>query len=160
MIALIAAMGRNRVIGHQGKIPWRLPADMQHFKRTTMGKPILMGRKTWESLPGVLPGRRNIVMTRNRDYVAEGADIVSGIEAAMAITPEASELMVIGGQQLYEQILPSANTLYLTEIDADFEGDAWFPEFDPDSWVVASEQQCEPDERNPYRYCFKTYRRL
>lgn len=160
MVSLIAAMGRNRVIGHQGGIPWRLPADMQHFKRTTMGKPILMGRKTWESLPGVLPGRRNIVMTRNQGYVAQGAEVVSGIERAIEITPEVSELMIMGGQQLYQQFLPIANTIYLTEIDADFEGDAYFPEFAPDEWEITTEQRCEPDERNNYSYSFKTYRRL
>jgi len=133
-ISLIAAMAANRVIGIDNTLPWRLPADLQHFKRLTLGHHILMGRKTWESLPGKLPGRPHVVVTRDSGYRAEGAQIAHSLEEALAICGGDDEIFFIGGETLYRQALALADRLYLTEIRRDFAGDARFPEFDRSVW--------------------------
>ena len=158
-IALIAALDRNGLIGRDNALPWQLPADLQHFKTLTLGKPILMGRLTWESLGRPLPGRHNIVLTRDPDYRAEGATVVDSIEAALAAAGEAEEVMVIGGGAFYRAMLPRAARLYLTRIDAEFEGDAWFPEIDLDEWHETAREAHAPDERNPHPYAFVTLER-
>jgi len=158
-LALIAALDRNGLIGRDNALPWHLPADLQHFKRTTLGKPIVMGRKTWESLGRPLPGRHNIVLTRDPGYRAEGATVVTSIDAALAAAGDADEVMVIGGAALYATLLPRADRLYLTRIDAAFEGDAWFPEVAPDEWREVAREVHAPDERNPYPYTFVTLER-
>jgi dihydrofolate reductase len=158
-IALIAALDRNGLIGRDNALPWQLPADLQHFKRTTMGKPILMGRKTWESLGRPLPGRHNIVLTRDPAYRAEGATVVDSIDAALAAAGDAEEVMVIGGSAFYRAMLPQATRLYLTRIDAEFEGDAWFPEIDARDWQETARESHAPDERNPHPYAFVTLER-
>jgi dihydrofolate reductase len=151
-ISLIGAMDRNRVIGRDNKIPWRLPAEMKWFKATTMGKPILMGRKTYESIGRPLVGRHNIVLTRKGDYEAEGCTVVHSIEEARTAAGEENELMVIGGAYLYAQMLPLADCLYLTFIEADIEGDTYFPEFRLADWRIVQEAFFTADSQNPYDY--------
>jgi dihydrofolate reductase len=133
-ISLIAAMAANRVIGIDNTLPWRLPADLQHFKRLTLGHHILMGRKTYESLGRPLPGRTMIVITRNRDFAAAGCLVAGSPEEAIAACASDDEIFFIGGADLYRQALPLADRLYLTEIQRDIAGDAWFPEFDHNVW--------------------------
>ena len=140
-------------------MPWHLPADLQFFKTTTMGKPIIMGRKTWESLGRVLPGRRHIVVTRNRGYTGEGVEIVHSTNTALEQTSSVDEAVVIGGAFLYKETLPLTDRLYLTEIDADFEGDTFFPEWDKDEWDVVSTESHPADEKNPFPYRFVMYDR-
>ncbi|MCZ6559577.1 MAG: type 3 dihydrofolate reductase, partial [Gammaproteobacteria bacterium] len=133
-ISLILAMGRNRVIGRDNQLPWHLPADLAHFKATTMGKPILMGRKTWESIGKALPGRKNIVLTGQAGYTTDGATVVNSIDEAIAACESAEELMVIGGAGVYQAFLPRAQKIYLTQIDNDIEGDTFFPQLDEQEW--------------------------
>ncbi len=143
-------MARNRVIGRNNSLPWRLPADLQHFKRVTMGKPIVMGRKTWESLPGLLPNRRHIVVTRQSDYQAEGAETAPDLQQAIELAGNVDEVMIVGGAMLYKIALPIANQLYMTRVDADIEGDASFPEFDLSLWQEVSRDPYPADEKNRY----------
>ena len=152
-------MDRNRLIGCENRLPWHLPADLQHFKRITMGKPILMGRKTWESLGRPLPGRLNIAISRNTTYEAEGAVVVSSLDEAVEAAGEAEEIMIIGGANLYQQALSRVNRLYLTRVDAAFEGDAWFPKINEDEWELSVVESHEPDDANAYPYRFETYDR-
>jgi dihydrofolate reductase len=133
-LTLIAAVALNGVIGRDGGMPWHLPEDLKHFKRTTLGHPVVMGRRTWESLGKALPGRRNIVVTRNRAFAAPGADVVDSLEAALARCAGEADVFVIGGGELYKAALPLATAIELTEIQRDFEGDARFPAFDRAKW--------------------------
>jgi dihydrofolate reductase len=154
-ISLVVAMAANRVIGRDNGLPWHLPADLQHFKRITMGKPILMGRRTWESIGRPLPGRTSIVISRDAGYAAPGCIVVHSIDAALQAAAECGdEAMVIGGAEFYRQVLPRADTLYLTRIHADFEGDTFFPELDDSEWREVEHSDREPDVKNPYRYSF------
>ncbi|WP_299004967.1 type 3 dihydrofolate reductase [uncultured Shewanella sp.] len=137
-IAMIAAMANNRVIGKDNQMPWHLPEDLRHFKAITMNKPIVMGRKTFESIGRPLPGRHNIVITRQTDFTATGITVVDSIEAAIESAKECDELMIIGGGQLYSAVLPKADSLYLTEINLEVEGDTFFPHWDDGSWVEVS----------------------
>ena len=159
-LSIIAAMARDRVIGRDNRLPWRLPADLQHFKRITMGKPMIMGRKTWESLPGLLPGRRHIVVTRDPDYQAEGAEVAHSLDQAMARARDVEEIMLVGGANLYAQAMALASRLYLTEIDTEVEGDAWFPEFDPAGWREVSREAHPEDEQNSCSCTFRVLDRL
>ena len=154
-ISLILAMGRNRAIGRDNKLPWHLPADLAHFKATTMGKPILMGRKTWESIGKALPGRLNIVLTGQAGYHADGATVVSSIDDAISVCGSADELMVIGGAGVYQAVLPSAQKIYLTLIDEDFDGDTFFPELDEQQWHEESREDYRADDNNPHDYSFR-----
>ena len=134
---LIYARSRNQVIGQQGGLPWHLPEDLAHFKRTTLGQPVIMGRITWESLPAAfrpLPGRTNVVVSRQLDYVASGAQVVASLQAAIDLFPADQVVWLIGGAQLYAQAMPMASRLVVTDIDADFEGDAFAPEINPAIW--------------------------
>ncbi len=150
-IALIAAMTDDRVIGIENRLPWKLPADMKWFRQHTLGKPIVMGRKTFESFGSKpLPERLNIVITRDRNYRAEGAVVVHDIDEALAAAGDAEEVMIIGGASFYEQMLPRADRLYLTFVHADVKGDAWFPEFDRSQWREVFREDHEADEKNPY----------
>ncbi len=153
-ISLIAALAANRVIGIDNRLPWRLPADLQHFKRLTLGHPMVMGRKTWESLPGKLPGRPHVVISRDPAYRTEGAQVVNSLEAALAACGSDDEVFFIGGENLYRQALAFADRLYLTEIQQDYAGDAWFPEFDRVVWREISR---EPHESDGLAYHFVTY---
>lgn len=159
-ISLIAAMAKNRVIGINNTLPWHLPADFRHFKRVTMGKPILMGRKTYESIGHPLPGRTNIVITGNSDYRAEGCEVVNSINEALSLTSDEAEVMVIGGASFYQQTLPIAQRIYLTIIHHEFEGDAHFVEFDDSEWHEVERIDFDPDEQNRYPYSFITLKRV
>lgn len=159
IISLIAAMDKNRVIGQNGRLPWRLPADMQYFVMMTTGKPVIMGRKTYESLkPKYKPlrDRTNIILTHTHNYDAPGCIVVHTIEAALAAAGDVDEVMVIGGANTYEQFLTRADRLYLTIIDAEFAGDATFPPYDHSAWTITAREAHEPDEKNPYPYEFLT----
>ncbi|MBB1293200.1 MULTISPECIES: type 3 dihydrofolate reductase [unclassified Pseudoalteromonas] len=156
-ISMIAAMAKNRVIGQDNDMPWHLPADLQHFKAVTMNKPVIMGRKTFESIGRPLPGRRNIVISRNTDYTAVGVDVVTSPEAAISLLCESDEVMVIGGGNIYQQFLKSADTLYLTFIDLDVVGDTQFPDYEQSAnWQVVEELYNQPDDKNIYGYKFVT----
>ena len=156
-ISLIAGMGKNRVIGYQNQLPWHLPADMKWFKQNTLGKPIVMGRKTWESLRKPLPGRRNIVVTHQKAYQAPGCEVASSLEHAIEIASSAEEIVVMGGAELYRQALPQAHKLYLTFIDHTFTGDAYFPKWNRADWRVVFEEFHKADENNLYPYRFVIY---
>ena len=154
IISIITAMARNGVIGRDNSLPWHLPADLQHFKSLTLGKPILMGRNTWESLPGLLLGRRHIVVTRNEGYLAPGAEVVHSVEEALAAVAGEPEIMIVGGSHFYAEMLPRADRLYLTLVDADVEGDVRFPEIDWQEWHEVARQDHSADEKNAYDYTF------
>ena len=154
IISLIAAMANNRVIGKNNQMPWHLPADLGHFKAVTLGKPVIMGRKTYESIGRPLPGRRNIVISRNSDYKVEGCDTAISLEEAMELVNEVEELMIIGGGHLYSQAIPLADRLYLTFIDLNVDGDTLFPEFEHLNLTEVKREKHLKDEKNPYDYQF------
>jgi dihydrofolate reductase len=154
IISLIAAMGKDRVIGIDNRLPWRLPADMKHFRALTMGKPVLMGRKTFASIGKPLPGRINIVVTQDRHFLPAGAHVANSIEAALASAENAEEIMVIGGASFYAQLLPRAQRLYLTQIHHAFPGDAFFPTWEAVEWREIQREDHESDNNNPYSYSF------
>lgn len=163
-LALIAAMARNRVIGRQNTLPWRLPADMRRFRELTTGHPLLMGRRTFESLGRPLPLRSNIVMTSDRSFAPEGCLVAHSLEQALAIAAthvpaDSPEIFVIGGENLYAQTLPTADRLYLTQVEAQIDGDAWFPEFEWEAWQVLARETRTADEKNPYDCVFLTLER-
>ena len=158
MLSLIAAMDKNRLIGNNNQLPWHLPADLQYFKSVTMSKPILMGRKTYDSIGRPLPGRQNIVMTR-ADVAIEGVTVVNSLQEAIAAAGDADEIMVIGGSSIYELVLPEVERMYLSFVDGAFEGDAWFPEFDETDWQMLEEKKQAADEKNDYACRFVTYQR-
>jgi dihydrofolate reductase len=157
LISLIVAMDANRLIGAGNALPWRLPGDMKRFKGITLGKPVVMGRKTYESIPAQfrpLAGRHNIIVTRNQDYQAEGCTVVHSVAEALAAAGDVPEIMIGGGAQLYRALLPQANRLYLTLIDSTFEGDTYFPPLDFGQWRQLSSEEHPPDEHNPFGYRF------
>lgn len=158
IISFIAALANNRVIGKDNELLWRIPEDFKHFKARTVGKPIVMGRKTFESLGRPLPDRHNIVITRNADYRAEGVTVVPTPDAALAAAGDVDEVMIIGGAQIYEQFLPRANRLYLTWVDVYPEGDALFPECGNAEWVE-TERRCVAAKDDLPAYCFVDYER-
>ena len=145
-------MARNRVIGRDNRLPWRLPADLAYFKRVTMGHPVIMGRRTWESIGRPLPGRKNIVVTRNRDYSAPGATVVGSLEDAWRAAGEVEEACVIGGTSLFAEALPHADRIHLTEVEAEVEGDTYFPPFDRSQWVEREVARQARDERHEYPF--------
>ena len=159
-ISIIVAMGANRVIGHDNRLPWHLPADLKHFRQITMGKPLLMGRRTWESIGRPLPGRISIVITRDGGYEAEGCIVVHSVDAALRAAQGHDELMVIGGEQLYRQLLPQADTLYVTLVDGEFPGDAFFPELDQSEWREVERRDHAPDEKNAQTCSFLRLERV
>ncbi len=152
-ISLIWAQDENRLIGNKNKLPWRLPADLAWFKECTMGKPILMGRKTFESIGKPLPGRQNIVLTR-QDLQIEGCTVVHSLEQAKEAAGDAAEIMVIGGAEIYAQTLPFADKLYYTQIHHAFKGDAWFLELQMKKWEMLHREAHTADEKNPYDHTF------
>ncbi|MBB5019832.1 dihydrofolate reductase [Chitinivorax tropicus] len=155
IVSLIAAMARNRVIGIENRLPWHLPEDLQYFKRITMGKPVIMGRKTYESIGRPLPGRRNIVVTRSLEWAADGVHIAHSIDEALRLAGEIEEIFVIGGAELYQQAMPFAQRLYLTEVDLTPPGDAHFPPL-PDSWIEHT-RDAHPDQGRGFGYAFVRY---
>ncbi len=158
-ISIIVAMAENRVIGRQGGLPWHLPADLAHFKSLTMGRPMIMGRRTWESLPGLLPGRMHIIVTRCKDYKADGCIVVHSPEQALAVVGEASEAMVIGGAALYEEMLPQAHRIYLTLVHTKASGDVRFPSFDLSDWIELERCDHPPDDRHSHAFSFIVLKR-
>jgi len=158
-LSLIVAMDDNRLIGSNNDLPWQMPADLAYFKRTTMGKPIVMGRKTFTSIGRPLPGRRNIVITRNSGFSAPGCEIANGIQAAMSLCSDVEEVMLIGGASLYQQTIDQATRLYVTRIHHSFDGDTWFPEIDPGLWKEESREDHNADHSNPYAYSFMKFSR-
>jgi dihydrofolate reductase len=165
-VSLIVAMAKNRVIGVNNQLPWHLPADLKHFKTTTMAKPIVMGRKTWESIGRPLPGRSNIVISRQPGYVAEGAAVVDDLAGALALARREAELagldevFVIGGETIYRQALPEVARMYVTEVDVSPEGDAWFPEIELNQWAEVV-RECYPvTEDGKPAHCFLTLQRI
>ena len=156
-LAIISAVASNGVIGIDNKLPWHLPEDLKHFKALTMGSPMLMGRKTFESLPGLLPGRRHLVISRNAQWQAAGAECFDSIASALAACADVATVFVIGGGEIYRQALAQADVLYLTEVALQPEGDAYFPDVDPQDWT---EQAREPGVgANGIGYAFVTYTR-
>ena len=158
-IALLAAMAQNRVIGINNTLPWRCPEDLKRFKALTMGHHIIMGRKTFESIGKPLPGRATVVVTRNRGLQIEGCKVVHGLDEAIAACAGDEEIFIVGGAELYAQALPLADTLYLTEIRQDFEGDAHFPDYDQAQWREAAREHGVQETPQPLEYDFVVYRR-
>ena len=154
MISIIVAYSKNYVIGKNNQLPWHVPADLKHFKAITMGKPIVMGRKTAESIGKPLPGRRNIIISQG-DKIFEGCEVFSSLQALK----NEAEIMIIGGANLFSQLLSCAEKMYVTEIDAQIDGDAFFPEINNVEWEIISEEMHLPDEKNQYLYKFKTLQR-
>lgn len=165
-LAIIVAQSQNRVIGRANGLPWHLPKDLQYFKRVTLGKPIIMGRKTFESIGRALPGRVNIVVSRNRQYTAPGVvhalTLEAAIEVAQGVCAQSSvaEVMIIGGAQIYSQALEMADVLYVTSVQADIEGDAHFPEINHSLYRQTYKEDHGADEQNPYPYSFITYQKI
>lgn len=165
LLSIIVAQSQNRVIGRGNKLPWYLPEDLKYFKRITQGKPIVMGRKTYESIGRPLPGRTNIVISRNPDYTQPGTRVVGSLEAALelaeqqALVDGSEELLVIGGAEIYAQALVLADRLYITQVHAEIEGDAFFPEIDPQDWETVLRQDFSAEGSNPYDYSFLVYQR-
>ena len=155
LISMIAAMDKNRLIGSGPDIPWQMPADRRHFRDMTVGKPVVMGRKTFETLKRPLGKRRNIILTRNRGYEApQGCIVAHSVDDVLATVKQAEELMICGGAPIYQAFLPHANRLYITQIHATFEGDVYFPEFDRAEWQEVKRSDRGPDAKNPYPYSF------
>ncbi|GAA6182883.1 MULTISPECIES: type 3 dihydrofolate reductase [Alteromonadaceae] len=161
LISMIAAMAKNRVIGADNSMPWHLPADLGHFKRTTLGKPVVMGRKTYESIGKALPGRLNIVISRDSEYQLEDAIVVSSCEDAVKAAGDIDELMIIGGGTIYSHFLPLCHRLYLTQIDLAVAGDTYFPDYNQSAnWEVIETESHLADEKNKYNYQFLTLNRV
>jgi dihydrofolate reductase len=159
MISFVVAMDQERVIGKENQLPWHLPADLAYFKRVTTGHTIVMGRKTYESIGRPLPKRRNVVLTRDRQYEAEGCEVVHSIEEVLNIVKQDEECFVIGGTEVFMLFWDHVDRLYVTYIDETFEGDTFFPEIDENEWEVVSVEEGIVDEKNRYRHEFRTYER-
>ena len=158
-VELVVAAARNGVIGRDNGLPWRLPADLAHFKRVTLGHPILMGRRTLDSIGRPLPGRQNIVLTRDPSFRAAGATVVHSLAEARAAAGDAGRLMVIGGAEIYRACLADADVLHLTEVDAELDGDARFPAWRREDWQEITREAHPADERHAYAYSFVTLKR-
>ncbi|SIS49591.1 dihydrofolate reductase [Thalassolituus maritimus] len=162
-LSMIVAVAENGVIGRNNSLPWYLPNDLKYFKQTTMGKPVIMGRKTYESIGKPLPGRTNIVITRQADYQPEGVKVVNSVEAARELAESVclidgqDEAMIMGGAEIYALALPHTDRLYLTEVHADVEGDAFFPEYDKSRWQEVAREDFAAEGPNPYNYSFVVY---
>ena len=160
MISLIVAADENNVIGHQGSLPWKLPADMKFFRETTKGHPVIMGRKTYASIGRALPGRQNVVVTRQEDFEAPGCKVVNSLVDAIVVASMADgneEIFVIGGGELYRDVLPSADRVYLTRVHASVEGDTTFPELNPKEWKEIDRREHPADAENPEAMTFLVY---
>jgi dihydrofolate reductase len=157
MIKIIVAISKNRVIGDSNKLIWHLPADLKRFKEVTGGHPIVMGRKTYESIGRPLPNRRNIIITKDEEFEVEGCEVVNSIEEALLLTN--SDCFIIGGGEIYKQSLHLAEKIYMTQVDEEFDGDTTFPEL-PASWYVSNKEDFESDEKNPYNYSFIFYEKF
>ncbi|MFD3000528.1 dihydrofolate reductase [Pontibacter toksunensis] len=160
MIAIVVAAAENNVIGKDNGLIWHLPADLRHFKQITMGHPMLMGRKTFESIGKPLPGRTSIIITTQKDYLAEGCIVTHSVQEAIEQANALDEeVCIIGGAEVYSQALPLTDTIYLTRIHHTFEGDVFFPELKEEEWETVEQEHHEPDEKNKYSYSFITLKR-
>lgn len=159
-ISIIAALTHQRVIGVRNRLPWRLPADLSHFRRTTLGHAVIMGRKNYESIGRPLAQRLNIVLSSNPGFSAPGCQVVSTLDAALDAAGADPEIFIIGGAQVYAQALPLAARMYLTFIDAEFDGDTWFPEYNAHEWREIARTEHAPDDNNPYPFSFVTLLRI
>lgn len=159
ILSLVVAYARGGVIGKDNKLPWRLSADLRRFRTITLGKPVVMGRRTFESIGHPLDGRTNIVLTRDPAYFPAGTLVARSLDEAIARAGDAGEIMVIGGADVFAQALPRADRMYVTEIDAEIDGDRSFPAFDRAEWREVERSDHQPDESNPYRYRFVTLER-
>lgn len=158
--AIIVATDEQGLIGKDNDLPWKLSADLQYFRRVTMGKPLIMGRNTHESIGRALPGRKNIIVTKNEAYKADGCTIVNSISDALLACEQVEEVMIMGGASLYEQLLPTADKLYLTRVHASLEGDTWFPEWQKNEWTELSREDHSADDKNDYNYSFIVYEKI
>ena len=156
-ISIIVAMAKDRVIGKDNEMPWHLPADLQHFRKMTSGKPIIMGRKTYESIGRPLPKRHNIIISRNSDYEVEGCDVVNSLDAALEVAGDVEEIFIIGGGFLYDQTIDAADRLYLTFIDLEIDGDTFFPEYEHLNIKKIASEAHKKDGKNPYDYEFAEF---
>ena len=157
---MIAALANNRVIGKDNKTPWHLPADLQFFKKTTMGYPIIMGRKTYDSIGRALPGRLNIILSRDENLVIDGCTVVNSLESALLVAQDFEEVFITGGSHLYNKFLEHADRLYLTLINKEFEGDTFFPDYTQYKWKQVQKVEHDADDKNPHPYTFLTLDRL
>ncbi|KKI88693.1 dihydrofolate reductase [Bacillus sp. SA1-12] len=161
MISLLYAMDKNRLIGRNNQLPWHLPQDLAYFKRVTMNHKIVMGRKTYESIGKPLPGRENIIITRDKNFSCEGCKVLHSIDEFLALANKCEEeIFVIGGSEIFKEILPYTDRLYVTHIYHDFEGDTYFPETEDNDWKVISKEPGIKDEKNPYDFDFVVYERM
>ncbi|WP_175639572.1 dihydrofolate reductase [Metabacillus schmidteae] len=161
MISLLVAMDKHRLIGRDNQLPWHLPQDLAYFKKVTMNHKIVMGRKTFESIGRPLPGRENIIVTRDKAYTQKGCTILHSIEEIIELSSHSKdELFVIGGAEIFKEILPVSDRLYITEIDHEFEGDTYFPDRKHSEWKKVSDEKGIKDEKNPYDYHFVVYERV
>lgn len=159
-IALVVAMAKDsRIIGKGGGLPWRIPGDLKHFKAITMGKPIIMGRITWDSIGRPLPGRQNIVITRQANFSARGCDVVASPAAALNLTDDSEEIMIIGGRQIYDLFLPLAGRLHITRVQTDVQGDTFFPDVDENIWRLVFNEAHAVTAANAFAFEFRTYER-
>jgi dihydrofolate reductase len=159
-LSIIVAMDKNRVIGKNDTLPWHISADLKNFKKITMGKPIIMGRKTHESIGKPLPGRENIILTRDENYQAEGCTVLHSLEDIFEHCKEVDEIMITGGSEIYKHTLDQASRLYLTEVHTEVEGDTSFPEFDLGEWKEVSREDFKADEKNDFDYSFLILERV
>ena len=159
VVSIMVAVAENNVIGKDNKLIWNLPADLRLFKNLTMGHTIVMGRKTFDSIGKPLPGRKSIVITRQRDYEVDGCQVVHSLEKALKMVEKEEEVFIVGGAQIFELAMALADRIYLTRINHSFEGDTFFPEIDPNQWVQTAVESFLPDEKNIYSYSFLTYNR-
>lgn len=159
MLSLIVAHDKNRVIGSNNQLPWHLPSDLAYFKHTTMNSMVVMGRKTYESIGKLLPGRSNVILTRQKDYRVDGAYVINNINSLLSCKEGVGNCFIIGGEEVFKQSLPFIDRLYITYIDHSFEGDTYFPEINFDEWKLISEEKGVKDKKNPYDYFYRVYSR-
>lgn len=159
MISIIVAASTNNVIGVHGELPWKISDDLKRFKQLTMGKPIVMGRLTWESIGRPLPGRQNIIISRQPGFSAEGCDVVASKAAVLDIAGDSEEIIIIGGGQIYELFLPEAGRLHITRVHTEIEGDAFFPTIDAGSWELVDSEAFAASDKNEFAFEFRTYER-
>lgn len=158
-ISAVVAVSQNDVIGREGKLPWNLPSEMAYFKQLTMGRPVIMGRKTHESIGRSLPGRKNIVISRDNDYAAEGCEVVHSLDEALAAAADAHEVFIIGGSSIYNLAMPKLDKIYLTRVEATIEGDKFF-RFDQKNWKKVNSEHHPTDEKNNYAFDLQVWERL
>jgi dihydrofolate reductase len=159
ILSIIVAASSNNVIGKDNKLPWHLPEDLKYFKNTTWAMPVVMGRKTYESIGKPLPGRTNIIITRNKELKIKGVEIVQSLNEAMVVAgkEEVKEIFIIGGAEIFNSTFPLVSRIYITRIHSEMEGDVFFPNFNKDNWVQVKNKDCEPDEKNPFSYSFQVW---